>query len=76
MQLGLNQTIMAALSMLVIAALVGTHELGQQVCVALSMADAGVGLIAGDIIAAIALVADRLLRAPDGRSGGKSGGET
>ncbi|WP_112310614.1 ABC transporter permease [Pseudogemmobacter bohemicus] len=63
-RLGLNQTIMAALSMLVIAALVGTRELGQQVYVALSRADAGAGLIAGAVIAAIALVADRLLRAP------------
>ncbi|MDQ2068154.1 ABC transporter permease subunit [Xinfangfangia sp. CPCC 101601] len=60
--LGLNQTIMAALSMLVIAALVGTRELGQQVYVALSKADAGAGLIAGAIITAIALISDRLLR--------------
>lgn len=60
--LGLNQTIMAALSMLVIAALVGTRELGQQVYVALSKADAGAGLIAGGIIACLALVSDRLLR--------------
>ncbi len=64
-RLGLNQTIMAALSMLVIAALVGTRELGQQVYVALSRADAGAGLVAGGIIACIALVADRLLRTPD-----------
>ncbi|SEC72357.1 proline/glycine betaine ABC transporter permease [Rhodobacter sp. 24-YEA-8] len=71
-RLGLNQTIMAALSMLVIAALVGTRELGQQVYVALSKADAGAGLIAGGIIAAIALVADRLLRAPEGKSGDKT----
>lgn len=60
--LGLNQTIMAALSMLVIAALVGTRELGQQVYVALSKADAGAGLIAGAIITCVALVSDRLLR--------------
>lgn len=60
--LGLNQTIMAALSMLVIAALVGTRELGQQVYVALSKADAGAGLIAGGIITCVALVSDRLLR--------------
>ncbi|VDC25184.1 Glycine betaine/carnitine transport permease protein GbuB [Pseudogemmobacter humi] len=65
-RLGLNQTIMAALSMLVIAALVGTRELGQQVYVALSKADAGAGLVAGWIIACIALVADRMLRAPAG----------
>ncbi len=60
--LGLNQTIMAALSMLVIAALVGTRELGQQVYVALSRADAGAGLISGAIITCVALVSDRLLR--------------
>lgn len=60
--LGLNQTIMAALSMLVIAALVGTRELGQQVYVALSKADAGAGLISGGIITCVALVSDRLLR--------------
>lgn len=64
-RLGLNQTVMAAVSMLVIAALVGTRELGQQVYVALSKADAGMGLVAGWIIACIALVADRLLRWPD-----------
>lgn len=63
-RLGLNQTVMAAVSMLVIAALVGTRELGQQVYVALSKADAGMGLVAGWIIACIALVADRLLRRP------------
>src|SRR5207244_2642143 len=39
--LGLNQTIMAALSMLVIAAMAGTRDLGQLVYVALGKADAG-----------------------------------
>jgi glycine betaine/proline transport system permease protein len=61
-RLALNQTVMAAVSMLVIAALVGTRELGQEVYVALSKADAGRGLVAGWIIACIALVADRVLR--------------
>lgn len=60
--LGLNQTIMAALSMLVIAALVGTRDLGQQVYVALGKADPGLGLVAGLAIASIALIADRTLR--------------
>jgi len=41
--LGLNQTIMAALSMLAIAAMVGTRDLGQQVYIALGKADAGLG---------------------------------
>ncbi|HLS19377.1 MAG TPA: ABC transporter permease subunit, partial [Paracoccaceae bacterium] len=62
LRLGINQTIMAALSMLVIAALVGTRDLGQQIYVALGKADAGMGLVAGGIIACIGIVADRLIR--------------
>ncbi len=61
--LGLNQTIMASLSMLAIAALVGTRDLGQAVYVALSNADAGMGLIAGLSIAFLAILADRLVQA-------------
>ena len=61
--LGLNQTIMAALSMVAIAALVGTRDLGQQVYVALGKADAGMGLIAGLSIAFLAILADRLMHA-------------
>jgi len=60
--LGLNQTIMAALSMLVIAAMVGTRELGQQVYIALGKADAGLGLIAGLSISLVAMIADRIIR--------------
>ena len=65
--LGLNQTIMAALSMLAIAAMVGTRDLGQQVYVALGKADAGMGLIAGLSIAFLAILADRLVQAWIGR---------
>ena len=39
--LGINQTIMLALSMLVITALVGTRDLGQEVYIALTKADTG-----------------------------------
>ncbi len=66
--LGLNQTIMAALSMLAIAALVGTRDLGQQVYVALGKADAGMGLIAGLSIAFLAILADRLIHAVAGNA--------
>jgi glycine betaine/proline transport system permease protein len=59
--LGLNQTIMFALSMLVITALVGTRDLGQEVYIALTKADTGRGLVAGLSIAAIAIIADRLI---------------
>ena len=61
--LGLNQTIMYALSMLVIAALVGTRGLGQEVYKALTEADAGVALTAGLSIAVIAMIADRIIQA-------------
>jgi glycine betaine/proline transport system permease protein len=60
--LGLNQTIMLGLSMLVITALVGTRDLGQEVYVALTKADVGRGLVAGLCVAAIAIIVDRLLQ--------------
>jgi glycine betaine/proline transport system permease protein len=65
--LGLNQTVMFALSMLVITALVGTRDLGQEVYIALTKANAGQGLVAGLAIAFIAIIADRLIQAAAGR---------
>ena len=59
--LGLNQTINFALSMVVIAAMVGTRDLGQQVYIALGKANAGLGLIAGISIALAAMVTDRVI---------------
>lgn len=64
--LGINQTTLFGLTMLVIAALVGTTGLGQKIYIALSAADAGVGLSAGAGIAFIAMIADRILRASAG----------
>ena len=61
--LGINQTIMLALSMLVITALVGTRDLGQEVYIALTKADTGRGLVAGISVAFIAIIADRLISA-------------
>ena len=61
--LGLNQTIMYGLAMLVIAALVGTRDLGQLVYIALGKADAGKGLVAGFSIALIAMITDRIIQA-------------
>ena len=60
MMLGLNQTIMYGISMLVITALVGTTELGQRVYVGLSDGDFGVGIVAGIGMAIIAMSADRM----------------
>ncbi len=61
--LGINQTIMLALSMLVITALVGTRDLGQEVYIALTKADTGRGLVAGLSVAFIAIIADRMIAA-------------
>ncbi|WP_119460058.1 ABC transporter permease subunit [Rhodospirillaceae bacterium SYSU D60014] len=65
--LGVNQTIMMALSMLVITALVGTRDLGQEVYIALTKADTGRGIVAGLCVAFIAITADRLIGAWSGR---------
>ncbi len=61
--LGVNQTIMMALSMLVITALVGTRDLGQEVYIALTKADSGRGLVAGICVAFLAIISDRLISA-------------
>ncbi|MEM8951001.1 MAG: ABC transporter permease subunit [Pseudomonadota bacterium] len=67
--LGINQTTMLALSMLVITALVGTRDLGQEVYIALTKADTGRGLVAGLAVAAIAMIVDRLITAAAARRG-------
>ena len=61
--LGINQVIMMALAMLVITALVGTRDLGQEVYIALTKADTGRGVVAGLCVAFIAIIADRLIGA-------------
>ena len=60
--LGLNQTVLLALSMIIICAMIGTRDLGQEVFIALAKADAGRGITAGFAIAFIGIVADRLMR--------------
>jgi glycine betaine/proline transport system permease protein len=61
--LGINQTILLALSMIIICAMIGTRDLGQEVFKALSKADTGKGLVAGLAIAFIGIIADRLITA-------------
>ena len=61
--LGLNQTIIYGIGMLVIAALVGTSGLGQQIYIGLGDGDFGVGITAGIGMAIIAMVADRMTQA-------------
>ena len=61
--LGVNQTLMMGLSMLIITALVGTRDLGQETLIALSKVDPGRGLTAGICVAFIAIIVDRLINA-------------
>jgi glycine betaine/proline transport system permease protein len=61
--LGVNQTIMMALAMVAITALIGSRDLGQEIYKALPGADTGRGLLAGLGIAFIGITADRLIGA-------------
>ena len=61
--LGINQTILMALAMIIICAMIGTRDLGQEVFIALSKADSGRGIVAGLAIAFIGIIADRLFNA-------------
>ena len=61
--LGLNQTIMYGIAMLVIAALIGTNGLEQIVFIGLTDGNMGKGLIAGISLAIIAMIADRMTAA-------------
>jgi glycine betaine/proline transport system permease protein len=60
--LGLNQTILYAFAMLVIAALIGTTGLGQSIYLAIAKANVGLGIAAGAAMAMLAMIADRLVQ--------------
>jgi glycine betaine/proline transport system permease protein len=57
---GINQTIMMALSMVVIAALIGAGGLGREVMMALDKLEVGKGFQAGLAIVFLAVILDRL----------------
>ena len=61
--LGVNQTIMMALAMTAITALIGGQDLGQEIYRALPTSDAGRGVMAGLGIASMGIIADRLIGA-------------
>ncbi|MDF3604785.1 ABC transporter permease subunit [Paracoccus sp. DMF-8] len=58
---GLNQSVMFALFMVIIAAFIGTQDLGQEMQRALSTADVGKGLVLGSAVAAMGLMVDYLV---------------
>jgi len=61
--LGINQTIMMALAMTAITALIGGTDLGQEIYRALPTSDAGRGVMAGLGIATLGIIVDRLVGA-------------
>ncbi len=63
MALGVNQTVVFALSMVIIGALIGTDDLGQLILKSLSdRAGVGNGLVLGFCVAFIGLAIDQILR--------------
>ena len=58
---GANQSVMFALFMVIIAAFIGTQDLGQEMQRALSSTDVGKGLVLGFAVAFMGLMVDHLL---------------
>ncbi|MFE7167381.1 ABC transporter permease [Streptomyces sp. NPDC057616] len=73
LMLGLNQTIMMALSMAVIASVIGAGGLGDRVYQALASVDVGAALEAGIPIVLLAVVLDRITGAAGEHAGDESG---
>ena len=67
---GVNQTTMMALSMVVIASMIGARGLGEEVLLGIQRLDIGRGLVAGIAIVALAIVFDRITQAYGGRRDG------
>ncbi|NIJ42012.1 ABC-type proline/glycine betaine transport system permease subunit/ABC-type proline/glycine betaine transport system substrate-binding protein [Parvibaculum indicum] len=63
---GVNQTTMMALSMVVIASMIGARGLGEEVLLGIQRLDIGRGLVAGVAIVALAIVFDRITQAYGG----------
>ena len=59
--IGLNQTVMFSLFMVIIAAFIGTRDLGQEMQRALSSTDVGKGMVLGLCVAFMGLMVDHLI---------------
>lgn len=60
---GLNQAIMLALAMVVVASMIGAKGLGEVVLLGLQRADPGLGFVGGLAIVALAILLDRMAQA-------------
>lgn len=69
---GLNQATLMALSMVVIASMIGARGVGETVLVGLQRSDPGLGLVGGLVIVILAVVLDRTLQAGGRRLGARA----
>jgi glycine betaine/proline transport system permease protein len=69
---GINQTTMMALSMVVVASMIGARGLGQEVLLGINRLEVGRGLLAGLAIVALAIMFDRITQAYGKRQQGVS----
>jgi len=60
---GLNQSVMMALSMVVVASMIGARRLGEDVLAGIQTLNVGKGVEAGLAIVALAIVIDRITQA-------------
>ncbi len=65
---GINQTVMMALAMVIIASMIGVRGLGSQVMNAIGNGYLGLGVISGLSIVAIAIIIDRTIQAYNQRT--------
>ncbi|MBP1947328.1 ABC transporter permease [Virgibacillus litoralis] len=65
---GINQTVMLALSMVVIASMIGAPGLGREVLSALQRAQVGTGFVAGIGIVILAIIIDRFTQTVNSKS--------
>ena len=65
---GINQTMMMALAMVVIASMIGARGVGETVLLGLQRNDAGQGLIGGIAIVILAIIFDRISQAAGSRA--------
>lgn len=65
---GINQTVMLALSMVVIASMIGAKGLGREVLSALQRANVGTGFVAGLGIVILAIIIDRFTQSVNSKN--------
>ncbi|MGP4106585.1 ABC transporter permease [Virgibacillus sp. L01] len=65
---GINQTVMLALSMVVIASMIGAPGLGREVLSSLQRAQVGTGFVAGVAIVILAIIIDRFTQTVNSKS--------